>query len=187
VLWERTYSAMTLSRQVLRKIDDALRAEFDQEQGEWMAKVPISGATKVGWQRYCQATGVGMGEGVALLMLHELASLAGEDAKALADRLETREAEMKARAQELKDRERELNQRDRALVLREADLEDRAKDLAARERNVAVVEHNLAQQLRRSAPDQIPGRTSRKIGRNEQCWCKSGKKYKNCHASDQSR
>ena len=179
---------MSLSRQVLRKIDDALRAKFDQEQGEWMAKVPISGATKVVWQRYCQAIGVGMGEGIALLMLHELASLAGGGAEALADRLETREAEIKARAQELKDRERELNQRDRALVLREANLEDRAKDLAARERDVAVVEHNLAQQLRRSAPGQVPGRSSRKLGRNEQCWCRSGKKYKNCHlASDQSR
>ena len=179
---------MSLSRQVLRKIDDALRAEFDQEQGEWMAKVPISGATKVVWQRYCQAVGVGMGEGVALLMLNELASVAGEDAERLSDRLHTQVAELKGRAQELKDRERELNQRDRALVLREADLKDREKDLAARERNVAVVEHNLAQQLRRPAPDQIPGRSSRKIGRNEQCWCKSGKKYMNCHlVSDQSR
>jgi hypothetical protein len=178
---------MTLSRQVLRQIDDALRAEFDEEKGEWMAKVPISGATKMVWQRYCQAVGVGMGEGVALLMLHELASIAGEDAEALAERLETRDAEMKSRAQELKDWERELNQRDGAQVLREADLEDREKDLAARERNVAVVEHNLAQQLRRSARDQFPGRSSRTIGRNELCWCKSGKKYKNCHlASDQS-
>lgn len=179
---------MTLSRQVLRKIDDALRNEFNQEQGEWMAKVPISGATKVVWQRYCQAVGVGMGEGVALLMLNELASVAGENTERLADRLHTQEAELTARAQELKDREKVLNQRDRALVRREADLEDREKDLAARERNVAVVEHNLAQQLRRSGPDQIPGLSSRKIGRNEQCWCKSGKKYKNCHlASDQSR
>ena len=59
---------MNLSRQVLRKIDDTLRAEFDQEQGEWMAKVPISGATKMVWQRYCQAVGVGMGEGVAILI-----------------------------------------------------------------------------------------------------------------------
>src|SRR5918995_5297798 len=101
---------MSLSRQVLRKIDDALRAEFDQEQGEWMAKVPVSGATKVVWQRYCQAIGVGMGEGVALLMLNELASVAGEDAETLADRLHIQEAELKGRAQELKDRERELNQ-----------------------------------------------------------------------------
>jgi hypothetical protein len=131
---------MTLSRQILRKIDDALRAEFDQEKGEWMAKVPISGATKVVWQRYCQAVGVGMGEAVALLMLHELASVAGEDAETLADRRNARDEESKERVQELKGRERELNQRDRALALREADLEDRAKDLAARERNVAVVE-----------------------------------------------
>jgi len=179
---------MSLSRQVLRKIDDALRAEFEQEQGEWMAKVPISGATKVVWQRYCQAVGVGIGEGVALLILNELASVAGEDAERLADRLHGQEAELKGRAQELRDRERELNQRDRLLVRRIADLEGREKDLAARERNVAVVEHNLAQQLRRSVPDQISARSSRKIGRNEQCWCKSGKKYKNCHLpSDQSR
>jgi len=126
---------MTLSRQVLRKIDDVLRAEFDQEKGEWMAKVPISGASKVVWQRYCQAVGVGMGEGVALLILHELASVAGEDAETLADRRNARDEELKERVQELKGRESELNQRDRALVLREADLEDRAKDLAARERN----------------------------------------------------
>lgn len=179
---------MTLSRQVLRKIDDALRSEFDQEKGEWMAKVPISGATKVVWQRYCQAVGVGMGEGVALLMLNELASVAGEHTETLADRLHTREAELRGRTQELNVREKELNQRDRALVLREADLEDREKDLAARERNVAVGEHNLAEQLRRPAPDQFPLRSSRKLGRNELCWCKSGKKYKNCHlASDQSR
>jgi len=129
-----------------------------------------------------------MGEGVALLMLHELASVAGEDAETLADRRNARDEEFKERVHELKGRERELNQRDRALVLREADLEDRAKDVTARERNVAVVEHNLAQQLRGSALDQTPGRSSRKIGRNELCWCKSGKKYKNCHlASDQSR
>lgn len=139
---------MTLSRQVLRKIDDALRSELDQEKGEWMAKVPISGATKAVWQRYCQAAGVGMGEGVALLMLHELASVAGEDAETLADRLNSREAEMKTRAQELKDQEKEFKQRERAMFLREADLEDREKEVAAREQNVAVVEGNLAQQLR---------------------------------------
>lgn len=107
---------MTLSRQVLRKVDDALRAEFDQEKGEWMAKVPISGATKAVWQRYCQAIGVGMGEGVALLMLHELASITGEDVEALAERLETREAVLRARAEELRDREKEPRQRETGAV-----------------------------------------------------------------------
>ncbi len=179
---------MTLSRQVLRKIDDALRAELDEEKGEWMAKIPISGATKAVWQRYCQAAGVGMGEGVALLMLHELASVAGEDVETFADRLNTREAERNARARELEDLEKELQRRDRALFLREADLEDREKEVAAREESVAVVEERLGQQLRAPIQSEPAGRPKRKLGRNEQCWCKSGRKYKNCHlASDQSR
>lgn len=179
---------MTLSRQVLRKIDDSLRAEFDQEQGEWMAKVPISGATKVVWQRYCQAVGVGMGEGVALLMLHELASIAGEDTQRLADRLHIQEAEMKVRAQELTDREKDLRQRERSLSLREGDLEGRKKELAARERNVAAIEHSLAQNLRPSSRGQTQRSSTPRLGRNEPCWCGSGKKYKTCHLdSDQLR
>lgn len=180
---------MTLNRQILRKIDDSLRSESDEETGEWMAKVPISGATKAVWQRYCQAVDVHMGEGVALLMLHELASIVGEeDVETLADRLSTREAEMNARARELKDREKEQKQRDRTLFLREADLEDREREVAAREENVAAVEQNLAQQLRGLTSTQTAGPSKRKLGRNDPCWCGSGKKYKNCHLnSDQSR
>lgn len=174
---------MSLGRQVLRKIDDALRVEFDQETGEWMAKVPISGATKVVWQRYCQAVGVRMGEGVALLIHHELASIAGEDAETLADRLKTRESEMKARAQELIDREKEFKEQERALVSREADLADREQKVAAREHKVSVIEESLAHQLRGSARVQPVGRSSRKLGRNEACWCGSGKKYKYCHGA----
>lgn len=172
---------MTLSRQVLRKIDDTLRGEFDQEQGEWMAKVPISGATKVVWQRYCQAVGVGMGEGVALLMRNELASVVGEDTERLADRLHTQDAEMKVRAQELEDREKSLKQRERSLSLSEADLEDRKKEVEAREQNVAALEQNLAQRLRASSRSQDAGSSNPRIGRNEPCWCGSGKKYKVCH------
>lgn len=173
---------MTLSLQVLRRIDDTLRSELDQEKGEWMAKVPISGATKAVWQRYCQTVGVRMGEGVALLMLHELASIAGEeDVETLADRLNTREAEMKVRAQELKDREKELKQRDRTLFIREADLEDREREVAAREENVAVVEQGLAQQLRGLSRPETVSKPKRKLGRNDPCWCGSGKKYKVCH------
>ena len=138
---------MNLSRQVLRKIDDTLRAEFDQEQGEWMAKVPISGATKMVWQRYCQAVGVGMGEGVAILIHHELASVAGQDLEKLGDRLKAREAEMKTRVQELNDREKDLRERERALFLQEADIEDRKKEVAARANNVAAVEQDLARKL----------------------------------------
>jgi hypothetical protein len=173
---------MTLSRQVLRRIDDALRSELDEETGEWMAKVPISGATKAVWQRYCQAVGVRMGEGVALLMLHELASIADEeDVETLADRLIAREAEMNAKAQELKDRDKELKQRDRTLFLREADLEDRERDVTAREENVAAVEQSLARRLEASPRVQPVDKPKRKLGRNDPCWCGSGKKYKFCH------
>jgi uncharacterized protein YchJ len=169
---------MTLSRQILRNIDEALLIEFGQETGEWMAKVPISGATKVVWQRYCQAVGGGMGEGVALLILHELASIAGEDAETLAHRLEARETEMKVRAHELKDREKECRERERGLLVREAEVEGREKRVAARERNVAVIEGRFTQQRLHSA-----GSSSRKLGRNEACWCGSGKKYKYCHGA----
>ncbi|HZD23273.1 MAG TPA: hypothetical protein VE569_07710 [Acidimicrobiia bacterium] len=167
-----------MSRGVLRKVDNALRAEFDQEQGEWMAKVPISGATKVVWQRYCQAVGVGMGEGVALLMLHELAPVAGEDAERLADRLHTQEAKVKARAQALNDQEKNLNKREHSLSLREADLEDRQTEVAAREHHVAAIEQSLAQRLRAPGRYQTAGSSTPKLGRNE----------RTCHlGSDQSR
>ena len=86
-----------------------------------------------------------------------------------------------ARVRELKEREKELKQRDRTLVLFKADLEEREKEVAARERNVGVVEHNLAQQLMQIAKPELPAKPRRKLGRNELCWCKSGKKYKNCH------
>jgi uncharacterized protein YecA (UPF0149 family) len=155
---------------------------LDQEKGEWMAKVPISGATKAVWQRYCQAVGVRMGEGVALLMLHELASIVDEeDVETLADRLIAREAEMNAKAQELKDRDKELKQRDRTLFLREADLEGREREVTAREENVAAVEQSLARRLEASPRVQPVGRPKRKLGRNDPCWCGSGKKYKFCH------
>jgi len=172
---------MTLNRQILRKIDDRLRSESDQETGEWMAKVPISGATKAVWQRYCQAVGVHMGQAVAILIHHELASIVDEDVEAVADRLEARDAAMEARARALKDREQELRQRDRVLFLRGADLEDREKEVAARERNVAVVEHNLGQQLLQLAKPETRPRSGPKPGRNEPCPCGSGQKYKQCH------
>ena len=122
-----------------------------------------------------------MGHGLAVLLHHELASIVDEDVEKLSDRLKAREAELEARARALKERERELNQRDRVLVLFKADLEQRERDVAARERNVAVVEHKLAQQLMQIAKSEPSAKPGRKLGRNELCWCKSGKKYKNCH------
>lgn len=69
-----------------------------------------------------------------------------------------------------------------------ANLEDREKGVAAQEENVAVVERDLAQELRETTRSQVMRSSELKLGRNDRCWCDSGKKYKNCHlASDQSR
>jgi hypothetical protein len=170
-----------LSQRVLARIDTRLRSELDQEKGEWLVKVPASPAVRAVWKRYCDSVGIPMGHGLAVLLHHELASIVDEDVESLSDRLKAREAAIEARAQELKDLEKELRQRDRVLFLRETDLEDREKEVASREDNVAVVEHTLAQRLREVAQSDVPATPHRKLGRNELCWCKSGKKYKNCH------
>lgn len=170
-----------LSRRVLSKVDTKLRSELDEEKAEWLVKVPASPAVRAVWKRYCDSVGVPMGHGLAVLLHHELASVVDEDVETLSDRLKAREAELEGRARELKERENEVNQRDRVLVLFKADLEEREREVAARERNVAVVERNLAQQLMQIAKTEAPTQSRRKLGRNEHCWCESGKKYKNCH------
>ena len=174
---------MGLSRRVLSRIDTKLRSELDDETGEWLVKVPASPAVRAVWKRYCDSIGIPMGHGLAVLLHHELASIVDEDVETLSDRLKSREAELEGQVRELEEREKELTQRDRVLVLFKTDLEEREREVAARERNVAVVEQNLAQQLRQVSPTQVPTGSRRKLGRNELCWCESGRKYKNCHLS----
>ena len=172
-----------LSRRVLSRIDTRLRSQLDEEKGEWLVKVPASPAVRAVWKRYCDSVGLPMGHGLAVLLHNELASIVDEDLDSLSDRLHARETEMDVRAQELKAREKELDQRDGVLFRREADLEDREKLVAAREHNVALVEQNLAQRLRGATRTQVIGGSKPKVGRNEPCWCKSGKKYKHCHGA----
>jgi hypothetical protein len=172
---------MSLNRQILRKIDDRLRSDSDQEKGEWMAKVPISGATKAVWQRYCQAVGVHMGQGVAMLIHHELASVVEEDLETLTDRLEAKQADLDTRTSDLAKAENDLERQRRDLAIRESEVAERGRDIEERERNAAVVEHRLAQELMTLSASRPTARSGLKLGRNDLCWCKSGKKYKNCH------
>jgi len=60
---------------------------------------------------------------------------------------------------------------------------DRKKEVAAREENVATLEQKLAEDLREFARPQPSASSKPKLGRNEPCWCKSGKKYKHCHGA----
>ena len=169
---------MTLSRQILRKIDDRMRSEFEQEKGEWMAKVPISGATKAVWQRYCQAVGVGMGEGVAVLMHHELASVADEDLETLSDRLAAKQTDLEKQASLVAEAAEKLKRQQQDLEVRENRTRERERDLNQRETSLEKIERRLASELKSDAPRQT---STRKLGRNEPCWCRSGKKYKYCH------
>jgi hypothetical protein len=170
-----------LSWRILTRIDTKLRSELDQEKGEWLVKVPASPALRAVWKRYCDSVGIPMGHGLVVLLHHELASIVDEDVETLADCLQAREAEMETQARELKDREKGLKQRDRVLFLREADLEDREKEVAAREQNVAMLERNLAQRVRQPVDPGASATARPKLGRNDLCWCDSGKKYKYCH------
>ncbi len=166
-----------LNRRILSRIDTKLRSELDQETGEWLVKVPASPAVRAVWKRYCDTIGIPMGHGLAVLLHHELASIVGEDLATLSGRLKAREVALEARDRELKEREADLKERRRALDALDADLDERQREVAARERNVAVVEHNLS--THPGGPASVP--PSRKLGRNEPCWCGSGKKYKTCH------
>jgi hypothetical protein len=172
---------MGLSRRVLSRIDTKLRSELDQKKGEWLVKVPASPAVRAVWKRYCDSVGIPMGHALAVLLHGELAAIVDEDVENLSDRLKARRAELESRAEELKERENDLKQRDRVLVLFKDDLDEREIEVTAREQNVAMLERSLASRLKQPAKPGASATAWQKLGRNEPCWCKSGKKYKNCH------
>ena len=174
-------SEIGLNRRVLTRIDTKLRSELDQEKGEWLVKVPASPAVRAVWKRYCDSVGIPMGHGLAVLLHHELASIVDEDVETLSDRLRARGAALEAKAQELEERESDLKERDRVLVHFKADLDERQKEVAAREQKVAKLERSLAHRLTPAAKPGLSSTPRPRLGRNEACWCKSGKKYKNCH------
>ncbi len=109
--------------------------------------------------RNCTAWVCGRPVWLAVLLQRELASIVDEDLDGLAERLAQREA---------------------ALIAREAELADVEKGLAGREAEVAVRERRLAAAERRAQARPV-SQPPPKLGRNEPCWCGSGKKYKHCH------
>ncbi len=184
---------MTLNRRILRNIDDRLRSELDRDRGEWMVKVPVSNATRAVWRRYCGTVGVHMGEALALLLHHELASIADVDLETLRGRLDQREAEIETRTAELDGRESEVERREREVDFKELsrvrkekrlgdrkeELDARKQDLDERESTVAIAEKSVTERLKLLRS--LATRSQPKLGRNELCWCGSKKKYKNCH------
>lgn len=151
---------MALDRGLLARIDRRVFVELDHSDGSQVVKVPVSDAVWSIWRRYCDALGVTMGQAVASLITHELATVVDD---ATGDRTFDLEAASKERTDRLDARERDLEER--AAQLR------RAEDLL-RERET---------KLRRLAAEARGARVVNKVGRNEPCPCGSSFKYKLCH------
>ncbi len=164
---------MALDRGTLAKIDRRVFAELGADGGTQMVKVPLSDAAWSTWRRYCQAIGLTMGEAIAGLVDHELATVVGEaggDSGSLYG----------GRAEERLDaRERQLTARESQLTATERRLREWAEHLRSRERELEAWEYRLT-----AASKVVSSTTSdRKVGRNEPCPCGSGRKYKRCHGA----
>ncbi|MCZ7532367.1 MAG: SEC-C metal-binding domain-containing protein [Acidimicrobiia bacterium] len=151
---------MTLSRGTLAKVDAKLRSELGHDEEIRLVKVPASEAVWSTWRRYCDAVGVPMGRGLAILMHRELASAVDEDLEGLAERLSEREAR---------------------IVALENGLSEAQESVRVREVEVGVRERRLAEHQEKTPYAPLEKWIPPKRGRNEECWCESGKKFKNCH------
>jgi len=149
---------MTLNRQTLAKIDKQILSQMDHDEGVQLVKVPVSEAVWSTWRRYCETVGIPMGRALAVLLNQELASLVDEDL----DRTGTM-----------------LGEREALVAAGEAAVAGREREAATREKALAIREQRLAAQSKASAPPPIAPVS--KLGRNESCWCGSGKKFKYCH------
>ena len=149
---------MTLNRQTLAKIDKQILSQMDHDEGIQLVKVPVSEAVWSIWRRYCEAVGIPMGRALAVLLHQELASVVDEGL----DRTGTM-----------------LGEREAMVAAGEAAVAGREREVATREKAFADREQRLAAQTKASATSlmaPVP-----KLGRNELCWCGSGKKFKYCH------
>ena len=149
---------MTLNRQTLAKIDKQILSQMDHDEGVQLVKVPVSEAVWSTWRRYCEAVGIPMGRALAVLLHQELASLVDEDLDGTGTMLGEREALVAAG--------------EAAMAVREREAATREKALAIREQRLAAQTNALATPPMAPVP---------KLGRNELCWCGSGKKFKYCH------
>ncbi len=150
---------MTVNRQTLAKIDKRILSQMEHGEGVQLVKVPVSEAVWSTWRRYCEAVGIPMGRALSILLHQELISVVDVDLDRTGSLLGEREALVAAGEAALAVREREVAIREKALAIREQRLAVEAAKASA-------------------APPFAP---APKLGRNELCWCRSGKKFKYCH------
>ena len=165
---------MDLDRGTLAKIDRKLLAGLGQDDAFQMVRVPVTAAKWLTWKRYCDAAGVSMGRAIMALIERELVGVfgesAGEEIPVLAGRTKERsaaqEAQVAAREREAKAAEKRLRGWGEGLRLWEGELE-------AQEQRTELASKLVSR----------PTVANPKVGRNDQCPCGSGRKYKRCHGA----
>lgn len=178
---------MSLLPGVLAKVDGRLRRELRRRDVGLTARVPVSKEQWAVWKRYCDIIGVSVGGGVAVLVDHELGLVAEEEVETLTESVRAREVAVEARESELTEREAAVAKRERFCEFQERQLESKHRRLEERERELDSRQKALEVFARGPRP-RTPHRATPKPGRNQPCWCNSGKKYKNCHLDwDQTR
>ncbi|HEY7532448.1 MAG TPA: SEC-C domain-containing protein, partial [Nitrospiraceae bacterium] len=171
---------MSLAPRILAKVDGRLRTELRKNDTGLTTRVPISREQWAVWKRYCDMIGVSVGGGVAVLIDHELGSIVDEEVETLTESVKARESAVDAREKKLADREAAVTKQERFCEFQERQLESTRRRLLERERELDSRQEAL--EVFASAPQpRIPAKAKPRPGRNQACWCNSGKKYKNCH------
>lgn len=160
---------MSLDHGTLARIDRRILAQLDGEGRPQLAKIPVSDATWDIWRRYCRLAGISMGQGLALLIAHELATEI--DGAAPVDHVlgDTVGAHIAALEESVADQKRHLD-------VARARLRERDQLIRSLQQELRVVQAELAA---RAIP--VPASPLR-VGRNDPCPCGSGLKYKFCQA-----
>ena len=177
---------MGLEPRILAKIDNRLRSALKAQSGDQMARVPVSDAQWAVWKRYCETVGVSVGGGIAVLVDHELASVVEEEVETLTESVKAREAAVAARGAELAEREEAVARRERRCAFWEEQLKAKQRRLDQSQRHLDSRQQALEVVATSSQP-RTPVRVPDKPGRNEPCWCDSGKKYKHCRGRPSTR
>ena len=171
---------MGLPPRILAKVDSRLRRALRQRDEGLTARVPVTKEQWAVWKRYCDMIGVSVGGGIAVLVDHELGSIVEEEVETLTESVQAREAAVEARERELAEREGAVAKRERFCEFQERQLESRQSRLEEREQELDSRQEAL-EVLATASRARTPVRAKQKPGRNQLCWCDSGKKYKNCH------
>jgi SLT domain-containing protein len=161
-----------LDRGTLARIDRKLLAALNQDERYRMVRVPVTAAKWSTWKRYCDTAGVSMGRAIMALIERELMRVTGESTREevllpagrAEEQLAAREAQVGARERDITAAEEHLRRQNERLRLWQGELE-------AREQRIESA----------SKLSPRPSMASPKVGRNEQCPCGSGLKYKRCH------